>query len=452
MKKLLIFFVFVALCLASLAQPADEFSNFNPTVSPDRIMLTIPGNPATSRAVSWRTVFENTVSVGEIVTAYPSPKPGQQARQITGTYAPWEKGSQSSMGHKVIFDGLEPNTKYAYRVGDGTHWSEWFQFKTSSDRPEPFSFLYFGDVQDNIKSDCSRAFREAYTHFPGADFMLFAGDLVSKSREDYWREFFYAGNWIFGMKPSVPTPGNHEYDRNEDDSRTFSRHWQQIFTMPDNGPSEKFNSRVYFIDYQGVRLISVDSPAMGVNTEDGEMILSWLDKTLAGNPNRWTIVFTHYPVYSCSQGRDSETYREAIKPVIEKYGVDLVLQGHDHTYCRGQNLPEAGVSSKNKPMYVVSVTGPKMYGLNTTFWSDRMASNTQLYQHISVDGNVLSYHSYTVTGDLYDEFKIVKNRKGENRIQVPEKIKDLVQRTEIPENAKDRYTEEDLKKYRQKFE
>ena len=145
------------------------------------------------------------------------------------------------MGHKVIFENLKPNTKYVYRVGDGKNWSEWFQLKTSSENSEPFSFLYFGDVQNNIKSSCSRLLRQAYSSFPNADFMLFAGDLVSSSREEYWKEFFYAGGWIFGMVPSVPTPANNS---------------------------------------------------------DGEIILKWLDQTLAGNPNRWTVVFTHFPVYS----------------------------------------------------------------------------------------------------------------------------------------------------------
>lgn len=451
MRYLIIFFVFAAGCMSLNAQQVNEFSNFEPTVYPDRIMLTIPGDPATSRAVSWRTVYENTVSIGELVEAFPSPKPEEQVIQVTGIHAAWETGSHSGMGHKVIFENLKPDAKYAYRVGDGSHWSEWFQFETSSDRPAPFSFLYFGDVQDNIKSDCSRVLREAYTHFPESDFMLFAGDLVSRSREDYWREFFYAGGWMFGMKPSLPTPGNHEYDKTDDGSRTFSKHWQQVFTMPENGPGVKFDSRVYYLDYQGVRFISVDSPAMGNNPDDGKLILDWLEETLADNPNPWTIVFTHYPVYSCSQGRDSETYRDAIKPVLEKYGVDLVLQGHDHTYCRGQNLSMAGKGAKNNPMYVVSVAGPKAYSLSTSFWSDRMASLTQLYQHISVNGQSLHYQSFTVAGDLYDEFRIEKTKKGENKFAEGERIKNIKQRTAIPESAKDRYTEEELKKYEEKF-
>ncbi len=451
-KNLLIIFVLIAGCITSNAQPRDEFSNFAPTVYPDRIMLTIPGNPAVTRAVSWRTAFENTISIGEIAVADAGPQQFAESRQVTGTCAAWETGSQTAMGHKVIFEGLSPNTKYAYRVGDGDHWSEWFQFETSSGEPEPFSFLYFGDVQNDIKSDCSRTLREAYTHFPKADFMLFAGDLVSRSQEEYWREFFYAGDWIFGMMPSVPTPGNHEYDKPENAPRTFSKHWQQIYTMPRNGPSEKFNERVYFLDYQGVRFISVDSPAMGEDSGDGELILTWLEETLAQNPNRWTVVFTHYPVYSCSQGRNNEDYREAIKPILETYSVDLVLQGHDHTYCRGQNLKEAGNGSKNNPVYVVSVAGPKMYGLNTSFWGDRMASNTQLYQHISIDENALSYQSYTVSGDLYDEFRIVKNKKGKNRFKESKEIGEIEQRTEIPEGAKEKYTNDELQKYQEEFQ
>ena len=93
-------------------------------------------------------------------------------------------------------------------------------------------------------------------------------------------------------------PGNHEYDERENQPRTFSKHWNQIFTLPGNGPSEEFRDRNYYIDYQGVRFVSLDSPAFEGNSEDDEMVFGWLDQTLADNPNRWAIVFTHYPVYS----------------------------------------------------------------------------------------------------------------------------------------------------------
>jgi hypothetical protein len=141
-----------------------------------------------------------------------------------------------------------------------------------------------------------------------------------------------------------------------------------------------------------------------------------------------------------------------MKAILEKHGVDIVLQGHDHTYCRGQNLENVGDNAKNKPVYVVSVAGPKMYGLNTSFWSDRMASNTQLYQHISFNDNILSYQAVTVAGDLYDEFRIEKDKKGKNRFVESKKLGQIKQRTEIPASAREKYTEEELKKHQQKFQ
>ena len=443
--------LFIGLLVQLEVTAQNDYANFEPTAFPDRIMLSIPGNPATSRAVSWRTVFSDTVSVGEITRVESSPSLDKSAAIISGIHSPWKKGTTSAMGHKVVFENLEPNTTYAYRVGNGTHWSEWFQFTTSSEEDMPFSFLYFGDVQDDIKAYGSRTLRQAYSHFPDADFMLFAGDLVGRSKEEYWREFFYAGSWMFGMMPTVPVPGNHEYDKFDDGTRKFSKHWSQIYTMPENGPSEKFNNRCYYLDYQGVRFVAFDSPAMALNREDAVQILHWLDKTLEENPNQWTVVFTHFPVYSCSQGRDNKEYRDAVKPILEKHGVDLVLQGHDHTYCRGQNISGVSDNTDNSPMYVVSVAGPKMYGLGTSFWSDRMASNTQLYQHISVNGNTIDYKAYTVDGKLYDGFKIIKKKSGRNTVVEAGEITKISQRSEIPDNAKKRYTEEELKKYEAQF-
>jgi 3',5'-cyclic AMP phosphodiesterase CpdA len=451
MKKILLA-GFIVLCILPVIRAQESgFPNFAPTIYPERIMLTISGDPATSRAVSWRTVYNDSISIGQLATMDPAPKLEQHNDVFQGTYKPWSEGDQTAMGHKVIFQGLEPNTKYAYRVGDGKNWSEWFQFKTSSDSAEPFSFLYLGDLQSD-RTYNSRILREAYSHFPTSDFMLFTGDIVNRNQDEEWSEFFYSGGWIFGMMPSLPTPGNHEYDKPENQQRAFSKQWKQIYTMPLNGPSEKFNNRIYFIDYQGVRFISVDSPAIMENEEDGILILDWLEKTLETNPNRWSVVFTHYPVYSCSMGRDMESYRDSMRPVLEKYGVDIILQGHDHTYCRGRNLPEASSNSKNLPMYIVSVAGPKMYGLNTSFWSDRVASNTQLYQHVSFFGDTLSFKSYTVTGDLYDDFLLIKNKAGVNQFVESKDVREIEQRTEIPERQKTKYTDEEMLKYQNEFQ
>ena len=68
-------------------------------------------------------------------------------------------------------------------------------------------------------------------------------------------------------------------------------------------------------------------------------------------------------------------------------------------------------------MYVVSVSGPKMYDVSDDPWMDRRAANTQLFQIISIEGNKLSYEAYTAAGELYDAFDLMKSPGKANRLR-----------------------------------
>lgn len=402
---LISFFLFVSLHAGVLAQN-----------NPSEIMLSIGGDPTSDYTVTWRTPQGDTKSMAQIIKAVADPDFEKKAKEVKGTSVANYGESKDRVSHKVQFTGLEPNTLYSYRVGNGKDWSEWFQFKTAKKENDRFSFIYFGDVQNDIKSLGSRTLRQAFQHLgKGASFMLFAGDLVSRSTDDYWGEFFYAGGWMFGTLPSAPTTGNHEYT-STNGGRVFSSHWSNIFGMPQNAPSSEYQNRFYWFDYQGVRFISLDSPVLNKGNKDIQTILNWLENVLQNNPNKWSVVFTHYPVYSCSAGRNSEAYRDLLRPILEKYGVDLVLQGHDHTYCRGFNEANITGNVKNPPLYVVSVAGPKMYLLGLKPWSDVRGKDTQLYQNITVDGNTIYYDSYDVTGRLFDSFRLEKNNNGVNKL------------------------------------
>ena len=65
---------------------------------------------------------------------------------------------------------------------------------------------------------------------------------------------------------------------------------------------------------------------------------------------------------------------------------------------------------------MVSVSGPKQYRLRKESWMARAAENTQLYQVISVDGDRLSYRAMTVTGDVYDQFDLIKRDGKPNQL------------------------------------
>jgi acid phosphatase type 7 len=392
---------------------------------PDRIVLTFAGDPATSLAVSWRTDPSLTQAVAEISVAYDTPGLHLTARQVAARTFPLERENGPAHHHQVVFTGLEPNTLYAYRVQGGGTWSEWFQVRTASAGAEPFSFLYFGDAQNAVKSHWSRTVRQAFSDLPTARFMLHAGDLVNQGStgvwDDEWGEWFDAGGWLNGMLPSIAAPGNHEYVVLEPGTRrVLSPAWNAHFSMPSHGPAG-LEGTVYHVDYQGVRFISLNSYEALENEGSAALQARWLEPLLRDNPHPWTIVTYHHPMFSVSQGRDNPLLREHWKPLFDRYGVDLALQGHDHTYGRQhENVTEGTQAYEGDAgtMYVVSVSGPKMYYVSDAAEQSmtRLAEDTQLYQLIHLNGDTLRFESRTVTGELYDAFDLVKGADGRNRL------------------------------------
>jgi hypothetical protein len=392
-----------------------EVEAYLPTAVPDRIILTLSGNPATEMAVNWRSNNNTETSIAQIAISDGSPFQQQRSSTIEGHTQLLDSKHYESFHHSVRFKNLTPDTLYIYRVGDGQVWSEWMQFRTAKDSSEPFSFIYFGDAQNDLKSRWSRVVRQAYSDMPKANFILHAGDLVNTSDNDQeWGQWFYSAGWINGSIPSVATPGNHEYDNGK-----ITDQWGPHFTFPKNGPrNNRLSETVYYFDYQGVRFISLDTPAM-----DADPIIktlqqkSWLRGVLEDNPNHWTVVFHHHPMHAATKDRSGHAMLNLhFKKLYEKYNVDLVLQGHDHSYARGKNLSTGGRwFGRQSPMYVVSVSGPKMYEGGAE-WAEVTGKDTQLYQLIDVRDNQIHYRAFSADGKAFDEFKLIKDQNGKRQL------------------------------------
>ncbi len=443
---------FCFLCIV-LSQPAagQIHKEYAPGPFPDRLILGWQGDPATSQSVNWRTDSTITGPVGMIAEASASPDFVKNAETVPAISEMVMIDGKKIQYHAVHFKNLKPDTQYSYRVGNGTYWSEWFHFKTAGNYPKPFSFLYFGDAQVELRSLWSRAIRGAYSTLPKVSFMLHAGDLVTTANADWqWGEWHEASGWINGMVPSLASPGNHEYYKNDRDERLLTYHWRPSFVLPENGP-DQLRETTYYIDYQGVRFISLNSQAALLDSAIMDLQAEWFEKTVRSNPHKWTIVTHHHPIYSTKAGRDNEEWRNKMEPLYRKYKIDMVLQGHDHAYGRGLNMP-VGKSRKSPdgPVYVVSVSGPKMYDIGLQEWMDRAASNVQLYQVIAIDQNRLQYKAYTVTGELYDAFELLKSPSGKNTLT--DKTSSLLpEKLDLPESYQKRYTPEQLDEYNRRF-
>jgi len=516
-------------------EPEAALPSTAPGPYPDRVVLNWARDPASTLSVTWRTDSTVTDAKAQIAPARGEPSFYTEARTVTAETQPLHahRVDGEHIGanyHSVTFEGLAADTLYAYRVGDGERWSEWFHARTASAEPEPFSFVYVGDAQNNVRSHWSRLIRQAYTDAPEIDFLLHAGDLVNNAHRNVeWGHWNAAGGFIQSMVPNIAVPGNHEYggyrsrivedtfrveveaseqtmtgtiiepdgnpepleatrsgaspssndspvgewaynvDNGEyvgtlriksngsgdsaslvsEDGRAFplqdasvdgsaltgyflmeveqesseqlSIHWHRQFTLPTNGPGG-MEETVYYLDHQGTRIIGLNSEAAKMDEEVLNTQTEWLRSTLREAEKtgeiRWTVVTFHHPMFSSGEGRNNEDLRAAWRPLFDAYNVDLVLQGHDHTYARGQtqNLKQ-GVSARSPAggtVYVNSVSGAKMYEIKPDRWEEfdgvemgRGGENTQLYQVVRVGADTIKFRAYTATGTPYDAFDLV---------------------------------------------
>lgn len=116
-----------------------------------------------------------------------------------------------------------------------------------------------------------------------------------------------------------------------------------IFTLPAEGQLGGVASGTelyYSIDYGNVHVVSLDSMLSVQDPGKRQAMRDWLVADLKANTLDWTVVIFHHPVYSKGQNHDSDVeereivMRETFVPVFDAYGVDVVLNGHAHSYER----------------------------------------------------------------------------------------------------------------------
>jgi 3',5'-cyclic AMP phosphodiesterase CpdA len=148
---------------------------------------------------------------------------------------------------------------------------------------------------------------------------------------------------------------------------------------------------------------------------------AYLTEQLERPGAKWTVMISHYSIFSPRPNRGN--YRSSLlwQPILDKYGVDMVLQGHDHLYARG-HIPvrstDGSFSEDFQTLYVTSVSGTKQYGISNEqlesyasrgYQPDKLAEQKQFFQVIEVDGNSLTYTAYTADGEVFDKVLISKD-------------------------------------------
>ncbi|XP_074872570.1 acid phosphatase type 7 [Carettochelys insculpta] len=310
---------------------------------PQQVHLSYPGNP-TAMTVTW-TTFSPAGSIVEFGPeqggAFTASAKGQASRFVDGGLL-----HRSMFIHRVTLQGLVPGQRYVYRCGSRLGWSQHYSFQALQNGTDWSPRLaVFGDMGNinpqslpRLQRDTEQGLYDAVLHvgdfaYDMDQFNALVGDAFMRKIEP-----------VAALLPYMTCPGNHEEKYN------FSN-YRARFSMPgdteglwyswDIGPAHiiSFSTEVYFFLKYGHHLVQEQ--------------YQWLERDLqeATRPDQrqqrpWVITMGHRPMYCSNNDHDDCTAHESIirrglpqhlyglEDLFYKYGVDLELWAHEHSYER----------------------------------------------------------------------------------------------------------------------
>jgi len=253
----------------------------------------------------------------------------------------------------VVVTGLEPNTTYYYTVEKNGVQTEVQEYKTGSF--ESVKILYVGDPQigaskgqtqgsDTLKADSgaantaarndafawNRTLEIATAQNPGVNFIISAGDQVNKTGQAKEEEYAgYLDPEVLASLPVATTIGNHD-SLNPD----YTYHFNNPNTT---GYGETEAGGDYYYSYGSGLFIVLNTNNYNVAEHE-----KTIQEAVASDPDAaWRVVTIHQDIYGTGldhSDTDGMILRTQLTPIFDEYDIDVVLQGHDHTYSRSKLL------------------------------------------------------------------------------------------------------------------
>ena len=365
--------------------------------TPDQVVVSVGADASRSLAFTWRTGPESTLSTIRIAPSIDAPSLVLQGDSAL-VRSDGLVNDPVIRRHRVIVDGLSPDTPYVYAIADGApgRWTPWQSVRTTPE-PAPASDLHFlsmGDPQCGLE-EWGKLLHSAREKNPGASFLMIAGDLVDRGNErTNWDHFFLRAKGVFDGLPMMPAVGNHEYL--DEGPRLF----RSFFALPKNGPP---GSLVYSFEAGDAVFAVLDSEAASHDPESARIQAEWLDRTLERSHRTWKFVAFHHPLYPSHSNRPvAPNLKAAWLPIIDKHRVDLVIQGHDHAYLRTPPMrgDRAVSEGESGTVYIVSVSGTKFSPSTRRDYAAKYLAETSTYEVINVLARErrLVYRSFDARG------------------------------------------------------
>ncbi|AZS82983.1 metallophosphoesterase family protein [Streptomyces griseoviridis] len=339
--------------LASPAAAAD-------TATLSGIVLGVGANE-TQRTVSWYSSADTAQKIQLAPTA-----------RLTGGEFPGDAATFDALGaaniatsggynrHATI-TGLQENTAYSYRVGSDGNWSTAYAFKTQ-DFEGAYDFLFLGDPQigssGNVAGDQAGwqdTLDVATKANPNAELLVSGGDQVETANtESQWNAFLAPDQ--LRQYPWAATIGNHDVGGKAYEQHFSTPNTDRSGSYYSNGnPASNTSGGDYWYIYKDVLFIDLNSNSYATTQGGGgdEAHTKYVSDVIEqhGSEAKWKVLVYHHSIYSpASHAKDSDNKKRRVDfpTTFSKLGVDLVLQGHDHSYSRSYLVKNGEKADKNE--------------------------------------------------------------------------------------------------------
>ncbi|MEU8629622.1 metallophosphoesterase family protein [Streptomyces sp. NPDC048669] len=310
------------------------------------IVLGVGANE-TQRTVSWYSSADTAQKVQLAPTA-----------QLTGGEFPAGSAVFDALGAKNIaasggynrsatLTGLKENTAYSYRVGTQGNWSKAYSFATQDFEGE-YDFLFLGDPQIGSSGDLAQdqagwqdTLDVATKANPKAEILVSGGDQVeSANNESQWNSFLAPDQ--LRQYPWAATIGNHDVGGKAYEQHFSTPNTDNSGALYSNGnPASDTSGGNYWYIYKDVLFIDLNSNSYATSQGGGgdEAHTKYVTDVINehGSEAKWKVLVYHHSIYSPAshaKDKDNKARRVDFPTTFSKLGVDMVLQGHDHSYSR----------------------------------------------------------------------------------------------------------------------
>jgi Calcineurin-like phosphoesterase/Purple acid Phosphatase, N-terminal domain len=274
-------------------------------------------------------------------------------------------------GHAIL-DDLQENTEYAYRVGGDGGWSPTYAFRTRKFDGN-FDFLFFGDPQigssGNVPKDqagWADTLKVALDANPAAELLVSGGDQVETANVETQWTAFLAPNELRSY-PWVATIGNHDVGGRAYEQHLWTPNTERLPAFYRTTSRTTTSGGDYWFMYKGVLFINLNSNAYTTSgdpfVDSDQAHIGFVTRIVQQHPEaKYTVLVYHHAIYSPADHAndlDNQKRRQDFPTAFSSLGVDLVLQGHDHSYSRSY-LIDSGVKQNpaEQPGATSVVQGP----------------------------------------------------------------------------------------------